>query len=110
MRILIAEDNYESILLYEIMFEKEEVKILTDGDSFIMNYSENYDVIILDLNIPKKSGIEVLEFLKSVKNKIPVFIVTALNNMDYLKAENVYVIYKPIIIDELRKKIIKCVK
>ena len=110
MRILIAEDNYEPILLYEIMFEKEEVKILTDGDSFIMNYSENYDVIILDLNIPKKSGIEVLEFLKSVKNKIPVFIVTALNNMDYLKAENVYVIYKPIIIDELRKKIIKCVK
>jgi two-component system response regulator QseB len=109
MKVIIAEDDYDTIRLYEIIFAEDEVKILTDGDSFIMNYSEKYDVIILNLNMPKKSGLEVLEFLKKIGNKIPIFVITASTFVEHLINETVYVIYKPIKANELRKKIVKCV-
>ena len=64
MRILVIEDNVE--LARQIKSELERalyvVKIAYDGeDGQYLVQSESFDAIILDLGIPKRDGLEVLE-------------------------------------------------
>lgn len=42
------------------------------------------DVLLLDINMPKKTGIEVLEEIKKKKIKVKVLILTVHNEVDYL--------------------------
>jgi DNA-binding response OmpR family regulator len=42
--------------------------------------STDYEIIILDINLPDKSGIEILQIMRSLKNYTPVLILTALNS------------------------------
>lgn len=39
--------------------------------------SENYDVAVLDIMVPKKDGITVLKEIRAKGNKIPVLMLTA---------------------------------
>ena len=49
-----------------------------DGQSALMTLSqEHYDIMLLDLNIPKKDGHEVLSIIRSKKISIPVIVLTA---------------------------------
>ena len=67
-RILIAEDNKFTSMQYAKLLESQDhlVEIAMDGDECIKKYvenisknSSNFDVIILDHSMPKKSGAEV---------------------------------------------------
>ena len=42
------------------------------------------DVLLLDINMPKKNGLEVLKFLKSKKSKLKVLVLTVHNEIEYL--------------------------
>ena len=44
----------------------------------------NPEVLLLDINMPEKNGIEVLKQIKKKKNEIKVLILTVHNEMDYL--------------------------
>ena len=44
----------------------------------------NPDILLLDINMPKKNGIEVLEELKANKNPIKVLILTVHSEVEYL--------------------------
>lgn len=44
----------------------------------------NPEVLLLDINMPEKNGIEVLKQMKEEKNGIKVLILTVHNEMDYL--------------------------
>ena len=67
-----------------------------------LNNEKLPDLILLDLNLPKVSGFELLRKLKKDKNfkEIPVIILTASNNVSHIKmAYNLYAnsyISKPI--------------
>jgi DNA-binding response OmpR family regulator len=70
--------------MYKLRLEMEgyEVDLAHDG---IMGSekatSGNYDLIVLDLLLPKKSGQEIYEEIKQSKNKtVPVIVLTALGN------------------------------
>lgn len=39
--------------------------------------SENYDVMLLDLGLPKKAGLDVLKSIRQSGNRIPVLVLTA---------------------------------
>jgi two-component system OmpR family response regulator len=39
--------------------------------------SQNYDVVLLDLGLPKKHGLEVLRSIRSSDNPVPVLVITA---------------------------------
>lgn len=42
------------------------------------------DVLLLDINMPKKNGLEVLQNLKSCRSKIKILILTVHNEIEYL--------------------------
>lgn len=44
----------------------------------------NPDVLLLDINMPKKNGLEVLKTLKNNKSKVKVLILTVHNEIEYL--------------------------
>ncbi|HEV2478804.1 MAG TPA: response regulator [Puia sp.] len=90
INILLVEDNPGDILLARIAFEKSRFEInfqvATDGEEaldFLYKKGkfagvETPDLILLDLNLPAKSGSEVLADLKSDEELkvIPVIILT----------------------------------
>lgn len=66
---------------------------------------ENYDLIISDIDMPRMSGIEMLEKIRELDNNIPLIFITAKNSSDILlKAINLGVLNfvpKPVDIDKL---------
>jgi two-component system copper resistance phosphate regulon response regulator CusR len=79
MRILIAEDDEALAKFVRQGLESEHytVDVLTDGEQAQAAATErDYDVVILDLNLPKRDGISVLRHLRSSKPSLPVIVLT----------------------------------
>jgi len=86
MRVLIVEDeerlarNIARVLKEQASFA---VDISTDGeDGRHMALSSPYDLVILDLMLPKLNGLEILRDLRSKGRRTPVLILTALGKTD----------------------------
>lgn len=63
----------------------EVVDEASDGEECINKLMKSVpDVLLLDINMPKKNGIEVLEEIKKKKIKVKVLILTVHNEVDYL--------------------------
>src|SRR6266516_259977 len=79
MRILIAEDDEALARFVRQGLEGEHysVDVLTDGEQARIAATEfEYDVVILDLNLPKLDGVSVLRYLRLKKPSLPVLILT----------------------------------
>ena len=86
MRVLIVEDeirlarNVAKALQETASFA---VDIATDGeDGRHQAISNSYDLIILDLMLPKVNGLEILRYLRGNGNRVPVLILTARDTTD----------------------------
>ena len=82
MRILIVEDEERLAQSLKHALEKEgyAVDYVTDGEIAerrIEVCHKNYDLVILDLTLPKKSGFEICRHIRSKNITIPVLILTA---------------------------------
>jgi len=40
-------------------------------------YGQHYDVVLLDLSLPGKDGLDILDTLRAQKNQVPILIITA---------------------------------
>lgn len=70
-------DNLKTNLMQQDYF----VDIALDGEEALYLLAEfEYDLIILDLGLPKRSGLSVLEQFRSEQNPTPVLILTARNS------------------------------
>jgi len=80
MRILLVEDD---VLLGEGLYaglqrECYSLDWVKNGETALIAMMETeYDVVILDIGLPKMSGLEVLRQARSQGNKLPVLILTA---------------------------------
>lgn len=85
MKILIIEDD-NNILSFLTRGFKEDgytVESATSGDDGeYLALLNNYDVIILDWMLPKKSGIEILKSLKAEGISTPIIMLTAKNMLE----------------------------
>ena len=55
-----------------------EVVSAPDGESGLkIIESENVDLVLLDVNMPGKSGMDILKEIKTTREKLPVFLLTA---------------------------------
>lgn len=85
MRILVVEDNLRlaDTLADALRAENYMVDIANDG---LQGYEDAasgiYDILILDLMLPKMNGYEVLSSLRSDGNHIPVLILSARAELD----------------------------
>jgi two-component system, chemotaxis family, response regulator Rcp1 len=121
--LLLIEDNEGDILLTKEVLEERnivsEISVVKDGRDAILfllkedKYSEakSPDIILLDINLPKKSGHEVLEFIKNHVNlkHIPVIMLTTSSSVSdirksYINHANCF-ITKPIDIGDFVKVI-----
>jgi DNA-binding response OmpR family regulator len=85
MRILIVEDEKKvaSFIAKGLQEEGYAVDVLHDGESGAFQaLSIDYDLIVLDLMLPKLSGLEMLRIIRQQKTKVPVLILTAKGELE----------------------------
>jgi DNA-binding response OmpR family regulator len=83
-RILIVEDNKDIALLVERRLSKQfAVEVAVNGEEATEKINANpYDMIILDLSLPKKSGFDVLKDMRKKSAYPPVLILSGLNAVE----------------------------
>lgn len=84
MNILIIEDEYSLADAIAEMLKKEKfnVTIKTNGeDGENEALTGDYDLILLDVMLPKKNGFEILENVRREKIKTPIIMLTAKSEM-----------------------------
>ena len=79
-RILIVEDDPNEALLYRKEFEEEgyRVDVVNDGDAAISYVQKSTPaVVVLDINMPIRDGVDTLTHLMEINNQLPVILNTA---------------------------------
>ena len=118
-KILIVEDDPDHAILVLDIFDTENIKgevvLMKDGQE-VIDYIQDemqsqVSLVILDLNLPKVEGMEVLKFIKNNPKycSIPVIILSTSSDQNtiseaYRNGANGYVT-KPMSYDELVNKI-----
>lgn len=85
MKILLIEDEEEIALFTKKGLESElfTVDVVHDGiKGENMALINDYDILIIDHNLPGKNGIEICDFLRKTGKKYPIIILTAENDME----------------------------
>lgn len=85
MRILIVEDefNLADAIANRLKMEKYSVDIAVSGDEGLFNaLSGIYDLVILDVMLPKKNGFEILKEIKKENIESKVIMLTAKVDID----------------------------
>ncbi len=84
MRILLAEDdgNLADGLLHSLRQSGYAVDWVKNGlQADVALEADHFDLLVLDINLPKKSGFEVLRNLRARDSRLPVLILTALDDV-----------------------------
>ena len=81
MKILIVDDDPAiRLLLFTVFGEQHDVSVLCDGHnavSLLSDPNHQFDVVLLDLKMPRLSGEMVLEFLSGWQNIKTKFIIVS---------------------------------
>ena len=85
MRILVADDEPEMTMVLEALLRRENysVDVVHDGqDALDYGLADNYDCLVLDIMMPKKDGIQVLQALRAWNVSTPVLLLTAKSQVE----------------------------
>jgi DNA-binding response OmpR family regulator len=86
MRILVVEDDPHLGASLKKGLEKNHyaVDLATDGDdAFLMGITVPYDLIILDVLLPRLNGFDVCRQLRGKNRAMPILLLTALGEVDH---------------------------
>ena len=121
-RLLVIDDNKELVVMIEKYFKDHAVNMEVvlkaydgeEGISLIKNNKNDYDVILLDVLLPKKDGIRLLEEMKEAGINKKVIVLASYNTPDLMRkaAEfNInYFMLKPFDMKDLENRVADCVK
>lgn len=108
MRVLLVEDDVTLGTQLQLAMKKAgfSVDLSRDGiDAEALGDIEPYDLVVLDLGLPKKNGLDVLKSWRARHNQVPVVILTARaswqEKVDGFKAGADDYVGKPFQFDEL---------
>ncbi|MFG1480316.1 response regulator transcription factor [Xanthobacter sp. V4C-4] len=85
MRVLLIEDDSATAKGIELMLKTENFNVYTTNfgeEGVDLGKVYEYDIILLDLNLPDMSGFEVLRALRVAKVKTPILILSGLANTE----------------------------
>lgn len=116
MSILLVEDETRILFLLKrgLEMEKYQVKTAEDGEEALqLAETQQFDLIILDIMLPKITGIEVAQKLRKDKNQTPILMLTARDTAEDqsigLKAGANDYLVKPFMFSELIERIEKLI-
>jgi two-component system OmpR family response regulator len=85
-RILIAEDDQSlaGFLCSEFEAHNYVVDVVHDGEEALeaIQGKDRYDLLVLDLNLPKLDGIELIDRIRPANPRLPVLVLTARNSVE----------------------------
>ena len=108
-RILIAEDNDDLRLIFSYALKADfDIQVAVNGKIALdMIYANPPDLLVLDINMPVMSGIDVIRALKSHAVPYPMKIVVVTGNAVAIQYEELdkadLVLMKPVSTHELNK-------
>ena len=119
IKVLVVDDNQEMVSkIREYFSDHANINVsleANDGDmalKLIKEYQSDYDVVILDLVMPKKDGLDVLEEMKKLSINKKVIVISSYNSDEMIrKVSNYgidYFMIKPFEMTNLENKILKC--
>lgn len=119
IKVLMIDDNIELVnMVKEYFSDHASIKISLEaydgleGIKLIKDKQSDYDVIILDLIMPKKDGIDVLEEMKRLNINKKVIVLTSYNTDEMIRKTSElginYFILKPFELSDLERRIINC--
>lgn len=115
--ILVAEDDAQNrqFLFDFLTAEGHTVALATDGiDALAQSENQDFDLILLDLGLPRLSGFDVLERLQSGGSQTPVIVVTGRRGVEdavrCIEHGADDFLTKPIQIELLRARVKSCVE
>ncbi|HET9743434.1 MAG TPA: response regulator transcription factor [Terriglobales bacterium] len=85
MKILLAEDDVSlgKFVCKGLEAEQHQIFLSHSGDEVeYLLENQEYDLLILDLNLPRVDGVQILRRLRANKNSLPVLILTARNKVE----------------------------
>lgn len=118
IKVLMIDDNYELVeMVREYFSSNESIRVTliahdgVEGMKLIKEKQNEYDVIILDLIMPRKDGVTVLEEMKELNIDKKVIVLTSYNTQDMIRKVSElgigYFILKPFELSELEKRILE---
>jgi len=117
MRILIVDDDRAICEYMQTLLERDGYQVKTQSDPTQVTAElkkVDYHLVILDLMMPKRDGIEVLREIRKHDKDIAVVIFTGYPNLDTavasMKLDAVDYIKKPFNVDEFRKVIARVMR
>ncbi len=117
IKILILEDDILFAQTLEDFLSEEgfDITLAHDGErASELCYEQHFDLLLLDVNVPKKNGFELLKSIRKNRQDTPTIFITSFNNKESLKegflsGADDY-LTKPIDLDELLMRIIALLK
>lgn len=93
MKILLIEDEKDICSLYSDILSDHgyQVAVCQDGESgFVKAKEGDYDILLLDIMLPGKDGLEILKgvYTQGLTNSKKVVILTNIEKQDVLKSAN----------------------
>jgi PAS domain S-box-containing protein len=88
-RILIIEDNVgDYVLVEDFLFEQIAAPVITHAKTYkeaseILSSSCDFDVVLLDLSLPDKTGESLIEQVLACSNNIPIIVLTGYTDFDF---------------------------
>ncbi|MCX2455403.1 response regulator transcription factor [Lacticaseibacillus nasuensis] len=82
MKILMIEDNESVSQMMDMFFKKEQWDVVNayDGEAGLATFKaapDSFDIITLDLNLPKMDGMQVAQEIRKVSATVPLIMLTA---------------------------------
>ena len=119
IKVLVVDDNQELVNeIKEYFSDHAKINVsleANDGEEalkLIKEYQSDYDVVILDLVMPKKDGLDVLEEIEKYNLNKKIIVISSYNSDEMIrKVSNYgidYFIVKPFEMSNLEKKILSC--
>ena len=119
IRVLMIDDNKQLVDMVKEYFSSHAVISLdfvandgVEGLEVINNHLGEFDLILLDLIMPKKDGIAVLEEIKDKKDIPKIIVLTSYNTPEIIRKVSGmgvnYFMLKPFELPELERRILEC--
>lgn len=119
MKILIVEDDPMVAHIHKMYLEElknfEIIQVIDNGldaFEFIMRHSEEIDLVILDVHMPKLNGLEMLKLLREENNQISVIPITAINDnhtiSEFMNLGIIDYLVKPFSQERFNQAVLRC--